>query len=413
MRILLASVIYPPEPLVSGQVSYELAHELASRGHHVTVVRPRPSRSAMNSSPVRVGVYFSDGVEVLTVDSIVAPSGGLWRRFLENISFGFAVSKVLVERSSLLDVVYMNVWPLFSQAIITSFCKSYGIPVVTHIQDLYPEALIPKIRGISGRLLWGVLWSIDYFYSRAAYRAVVVSENLRSTYVRDRQIPPARVLLVYNWQSRLNVGGLSRKSARLRLGICERSLVYLYFGNVGPVAHLEFLVDAFAGAAVENSVLIIGGGGELLDNIRIAVARYSFSRILVLGSVSQADMVACHLCADIAVLPMRPDAGLSSVPSKLSAYLNFGLPTLVMIDPNHEYAKLISDAHCGWVCAADSGISARAAVITAANAGEDVRSSMGARGRKLADLLFSGTVGVSCLVDICEGAACFGQNRSV
>ena len=45
MKILVASCVFPPEPIVSARTSFDVASFLHSEGHQVQVVCPRPSRN--------------------------------------------------------------------------------------------------------------------------------------------------------------------------------------------------------------------------------------------------------------------------------------------------------------------------------------------------------------------------------
>ena len=46
----------------------------------------------------------------------------------------------------------MNSWPIFAQYITVKTSNKYNIPIITHIQDVYPESLNVKMP-LFGRFL--------------------------------------------------------------------------------------------------------------------------------------------------------------------------------------------------------------------------------------------------------------------
>src|ERR1035437_398785 len=51
-----------------------------------------------------------------------------------------------------------------------------------------------------------------------------------------------------------------------------------------------------------------------------------------------------HVC----LLPLRKGAGMSSIPSKLMAYMLSARPVLATVDAESDTASAISEAQCGW-----------------------------------------------------------------
>jgi len=43
------------------------------------------------------------------------------------------------------DVVYMNAWPLFSEAFVARDCQARTVPLLMQVMDVYPESLLEKL----------------------------------------------------------------------------------------------------------------------------------------------------------------------------------------------------------------------------------------------------------------------------
>lgn len=411
MRLLrktfaIVTAVYPPEPLVSAQISRDLASRLAELGHDVIVIRPRPSRpEGLATSYSSDSCRPAPGIKVITVSSYVHPKSGLLGRFLENVSFGLSAAMVLTDLRKDVDVVYMNAWPIFSQLIVCLSGVHFAAPVIAHVQDLYPEALIPKISSAGGRIVFYLLRYCDCFYARSASMVVVVSHFLRRVYIEERGIVAKRVTLVYNWQKADETVCHDYDSIRNRFGISTNQRIFLYFGNVGPVAGVEILIEAFGRAKIPDATLIIGGGGSSLAAAKFQASQFPSSRIIFTGAVDSIASAEIHSIADVCILPMRLSAGISSVPSKLTAYFQYSKPVIAAIPPEHEFGPLIREGGCGWVCCSEDVEGLAGLMKTASAVSSYDLVNMGALAKNLGNRLFSARKGIETLSSACLNAS--------
>jgi hypothetical protein len=53
--------------------------------------------------------------------------------------------------------------------------------------------------------------------------------------------------------------------------------------------------------------------------------------------------------ADVCLLPVKRGAAMSSIPSKLAAYMFSAKPVLATVDSESDTARIIRQTNCGWV----------------------------------------------------------------
>lgn len=101
-----------------------------------------------------------------------------------------------------LACIYVNSWPLFSQAIIVKTASKYGIPCIMHVQDIYPESFINKMSsGLWAMLFQRALLPIDkYILSHADY-IFAISANMKEYLVKTRKIDSTKISIIENWQN--------------------------------------------------------------------------------------------------------------------------------------------------------------------------------------------------------------------
>ena len=109
--VLIISAVFPPEPVVSAKLSYDLASELSSR-YNVKVISPRPSRPfGFKFEPVTEKYTFKHKV----IESYVCPQSSHLGRLRESYSFGKAARRYIIENRDEISVIYLITWPLFAQ----------------------------------------------------------------------------------------------------------------------------------------------------------------------------------------------------------------------------------------------------------------------------------------------------------
>ena len=96
---------------------------------------------------------------------------------------------------------------------------------------------------------------------------------------------------------------------------------------------------------------------------------------------------------------------MSSIPSKLMAYLLSARPVLATVDAESDTARAISEAQCGWIGEPENvqGLAEKMRDVAAVPAAELDR--IGQRGRSYGLAHYSKAAGVCKLADVVLGAA--------
>jgi hypothetical protein len=79
------------------------------------------------------------------------------------------------------------------------------------------------------------------------------------------------------------------------------------------------------------------------------VGRLNVPHVHFISDPDAANVPLLQSMAHVCLLPMKSGTGMSSIPSKLPAYLFSSKPVLATVDPDSDTARLIQEAECGWV----------------------------------------------------------------
>lgn len=340
-RITLISAVFPPEPVVSAKLSYDIAFTLSEK-NIVTVISPKPSRPyefQFTSKKLRFDFIH------IQFDSYTCASSSFMGRFRESYSFGKHCYRYVADNHKNIDIIYANIWAVFGQYFVVKAAKKYNIPIILHVQDIYPESLTNKLPVLRPFLNF-ILLPIDKYVLHNATRVIAISDKMKNYLLSTRKIDSGKVAVVQNWQDE-DVFTNFNFSNKI-LSNKNRPFTFMYLGNIGPVAGNNLLIEAFANADLQNSRLVIAGSGSMKESLKKKATKLNLNTI-EFWPVPDGKVPEIQEQADVMLLPIKKGAARSSIPSKLPAYMFSAKPIIACVDENSDTATAINEAKCGWV----------------------------------------------------------------
>lgn len=337
-NIVIISAVYPPEPVVSARLSSDLYHNLKDRGLSVRVIHPCPTRPN--------GFVF-DSKQTLSPDEIVTdsftcPQSSLMGRIRESFSFGRSCSEYIAKHHEEIALIYANTWPMGSQYRLVKTAKKYGIPVAMHIQDVYPESLTNKMPVLVGGLLRALILPMDKYILRNSDKVIAISEKMKDYLCTTRGIDTGRCSVVINWQDETEFLEYQENT----IPESRDKFTFMYMGNIGPVAGVDLLIDAFEAAQLNGARLVIAGSGSMKEALR---EKAKNNQNIEFRDVPNGKVPEIQSKADVMMLPIKKGAASSSIPSKLPAYMFSAKPIIGSMDEDSDTASAIKGAKCGVV----------------------------------------------------------------
>ncbi len=338
MKTLIISAVYPPEPVVSAKLSLDLFDALREKRYEVKVLHPKPTRPNGFSFKKETSV----GDDEIIVDSYTCPQSSMFGRIRESYSFGKACKRYIEEHHNELSCVYANAWPMFSQRAIVKAAKKFSIPVAIHVQDVYPESLTNKLPAFIGNLLKGLLLPMDKFILRNCNKVIAISDKMKENLVKTRGVEEGKVSVVINWQDETDFLEYQKNNQSEK----HEKFTFMYMGNIGPVAGVDLLIDAFEYANLEGARLVIAGSGSMKDSLK---EKAKNNQSIEFWDVPNGKVPEIQSKADVMLLPIKKGAASSSIPSKLPAYMFSAKPIIGCMDVDSYTAEAIKSSKGGYV----------------------------------------------------------------
>lgn len=378
-KILIISAVFPPEPVVSANLAFDVASTL-SLENKVTVLCPRPTRPF----GFVFGTYqrkANENVSIIEMQSYTCPQSSLIGRLRESFSFGKATANYIRQYNKDIDVIYADTWPLFAQFLIVRMASMHDIPIVIHVQDIYPESLESKFKYLSC-VFKLILKPIDRYILRKASAVLAISDYMKEYLADTRGLNRNKIFVVLNWQDEELFSLINEGSEN------QNKFTFMFLGNIGPVAGVDLLIDAFVKADINNTRLIIAGSGSMKLELHKKASAFN-NYDIQFWDVPEGKVAEIQNRASVLLLPIKKGAAYSSVPSKLPAYMLSSKPIICCSDINSDTARCVSEANCGYVVRPENINELSKAMVDITLQKGEVLKAMGANGRKYALEVFS------------------------
>ena len=343
-RILIVSGVFPPEPLTSAYLNYDLAEALSDE-FDVTVLRPRPTRP-INTDYSGVTLDYDKPFKCITLNTFTHPEASIVGRTRETISFGHACARYIKAHRSEIDFIYNSSWQLFGYYIVAKAAVKCSIPYIVPIQDIYPECVFdPVSGGLIKRLLYKTLLPFDKYYQAHAYRVRTISDEMADYLSKSRGVPRNNYLIVNNWQEDSLFENLKQPD--------HDKVVFGFVGSINKTSRVEYMIKSFIRANIPNAELRVYGNGVDRAACEELVKSKNIKNVFF-DSVPRDKVPSVQSDCDVLLSALPKGLAGLCLPSKLTSYMLTGRAVIVSVDEDSATARYIREAQCGYVVAPDN-----------------------------------------------------------
>ena len=371
MNILVICYVYPPEPAPAGIMVRDLAEDLASAGHDVTVLTGWPNHPRGRLFPgfqARWRHTERDGRHrvVRVAHAICSKASAMARLW---VYFTFAVSSLLnglvLGRQ---DVVVSLSTPLLGVWTAWALARLWRGRFVNVIFDLWPEAIRSAGLVRQRHPLYRLARRLDTRNCLWSDEITTLGQGIRDQ-IAERGIDPRRVHVIPFWIDTDRIRPMPRDNAwRREQRIPPETFVALFAGTIGYVSGAQMLVrTAETLADRQDILLLIVGEGVAKDELQRLAAERGLRNIKFLPFQPARRLAEMQSAADVGLVTLRPESGFTSVPSKVLGYMAAGRAVIASATEDTDTARLIRQAECGLAVPAQDGAALAGAIISLAD----------------------------------------------
>lgn len=339
MKILFVTATFPPRTFGGvTTVSYNLAKQLAARGHEVTVLT-----TDLGDRNARI----PDG-------SLPTDCPGLSVRYFTNINNRLAARKVFLpwgivsairDTVSEFDIVHLHEFRSLPSVAVHRYATKKRVPYVLQahggVMTFFEKGLLKKA--------YDKIWGVRLIHDAASLIATTAAEAKQ--YGRMGGEAGRIAILPNGIEDSEFEQRPPRGEFRRRIGIPDGHRIILYLGRINRVKGVDILVRAFAELCKHESdleLLIAGPDDGYLPSVKkLANACGCEGRVRYAGALTGGPKLSAYVDSDVFVLPSRYDIfGIVAFEALMA-----GLP--IVVTDNCGTADLIQGRRMGYVARAD------------------------------------------------------------
>lgn len=151
-----------------------------------------------------------------------------------------------------------------------------------------------------------------------------------------------------------SVNSEERKKIRMKYGIPQDKLVFVYGGNLGKPQGIDFMLKCLHSQKSNDKVffLIVGNGTEY-GRIERYIEKYHLENIALRQWIPKEEYDKVIAACDVGMIFLDHRFTIPNFPSRLLGYMSVKLPVLAVTDRVTDIGKVIVDGGFGWWCESD------------------------------------------------------------
>ncbi len=266
---------------------------------------------------------FHDGQPTpMQLEQMAPPGASLWRRWRgARQAFRNAVDAGV-------DLVNVH-FALYAGPALRELPES--LPVVVHFHGPHAEEILAEGKGLRNICRARIARRLELRVLRRACRVITLSESF-ARIARDKYgVPVERIRVIPGGIDLARYLSVDRRLARQRLSWPTDRPILICIRRLARRMGIEGLIDAMIEVRSRhpNVLLLIGGKGEIADELAERIRRRQLSEVVrLIGFVPESDLPHAYAAADFAIVPSLglEGFGLATVEALASGTPVLGTP---------------------------------------------------------------------------------------
>lgn len=353
-KVLILSLVFPPDNVSTAQLMGELARDLSRLGHAVRVVTTVPHYNPpTEASPLKriagvllQGSNFAD----IPVTHVWVPRKG---RNLVVRAFGWMVfhligTIVACFSSFRPDVIFSPSPPLTIGASAWFIARVRRAKYVYNVQEIYPDVAI-HLGVLRSKMLIRLATALERFVYRGASAVTTISSGMQRK-LAAKGVNSTKLHLIPNFVDLSSFQELPKRNAFSTEHRISEKFVVSYAGNMGKPQALDIFVEAMVYLRKRTDIvlLMVGSGSEFPRLKAVAQAR-GLDNVRFLPQQPYPMVPAIYASCELNIVSQTAGTTSDGIPSKVYRIMGSGRAVLAYTDAASDLGHLVNDSGGGIV----------------------------------------------------------------
>lgn len=384
-RLLLLSLVFPPDAVSTAQLFGEVVEDLVALGWHVDVVTTKPhfnppegSSNAQPLAPLWGGLLAKSTFRGATVWHTAMPMKGSSVAMRIGGWLGFHFLSVLAAwlRVGRIDVILAPSPPLSTGVAAWLIGLLKRAPFIYNVQELYPDTAV-SLGVVREGVLLDLMRRMERFVYARAFAITTIAPGMAQA-IAGRTRDAGKVRVIPNFVDTRAIAPRPRDNPFSREFDLSRRFSVVYAGNMGPAQGLEAVLDAAELTRDDARIVyVFVGDGTSRDSLERSARSRQLANVVFIPQQPYERVPDIYGASDLCVVPLIAGLVAEAVPSKVYRIMAAERLVLAIADRESDLAALVRDSGAG-VVAEPGNASVLAGTIRAASVSiNDGRGKLG------------------------------------
>lgn len=345
-ELLIITQFFPPDYAATGQLIYELSHQLSEQKIEVNIFTGQPGYAYQQKQAPKLETDRQVKIRRATFKQF--SSQRIRNKSLNGAIFTLRAIWYLLKHSRRYDAVILTTAPPFLATVGYLVSLVSKLDYICLVYDLYPQVVV-ELGVISPQNAIAKLWhQINAAVWQRSKAIVVLSETMKQRIVLRHPAIADKVSVIHNWADPNWIEPLPKaKNWFVQQHQLHDKFTVLYSGNLGHCHDLDTILDAAILLRAEEIQFVFIGAGAKYEQCREIVAQSQLDNCLFLPYQERSNLPYSLTACDLALVSIAP--GLEGVvaPSKVYGMMAAGKAIAAICEPHSYLRQLITAAHCG------------------------------------------------------------------
>ena len=357
MNIILVTDAYPPEIRSSSHLMFEMAKELRTLEHNITVLTSWPRynlRQDLQKNSIKE-VTFEDGIRVIRVKTLPHHKVNFVTRGISQLimpwQFLSSLKKFSPE-SYHAAIIYSPPLPLYK---VGATLRRKGTHFILNVQDLFPQNAI-DLGILRSRILISIFHAIERSAYKHADQILLHSENNKNHIKKSHPQISEKCNVLHNWVDTEIYNIPDSNTYRIKYGLKNKFIIG-FAGVMGPSQQLTLILDAAKKLQhFKDLVFLFVGDGAESDKLKRIAYDQNLSNVHFQHFVDRDDYPELLKNFDVGLVCLSPKNHTPVVPGKLLTYMAAGIPVLAVLNRESDGNSIVRSAKCGIAVHSDNPV---------------------------------------------------------
>jgi glycosyltransferase involved in cell wall biosynthesis len=253
------------------------------------------------------------------------------------------------------DLIIYSTPPITFNRLIKSVKRKNLSGTYLILKDIFPQNAVDlnliKKKGLIHRYYRSKERKL---YQISDYIGCMSNANVNYLMKHNKNIDEERVEVFPNSINPINksfVDVITKRQLLEKCGLPTNKCNFVFGGNFGRPQGIKFLLEVMRQFhEVEGASLVLIGNGTEFKRIKLFSRENKFRNVYVIDRMPKSDYDTFMHTADVGLVLLDYRFTIPNYPSRITSYMENGIPILAATDVNTDVKELIEENHLGYWC---------------------------------------------------------------